>query len=95
MSQIAAVLEPRSVLIATGFSQLGVMSHLNWTTAYDVGCHAGSPVLTVNCASEKGLIGAEAASKTTKAFSDTDPHPHSWARRDVVDGIVTRRQPDE
>jgi nucleotide-binding universal stress UspA family protein len=26
----------------------GVPSHLNWTTAYDVVCHAGTPVLTVN-----------------------------------------------
>jgi nucleotide-binding universal stress UspA family protein len=26
----------------------GVSSHLNWTTAYDVVCHAGTPVLTVN-----------------------------------------------
>jgi len=26
----------------------GVASHLNWTTAYDVVCHAGTPVLTVN-----------------------------------------------
>jgi hypothetical protein len=26
----------------------GVLSHLNWTTAYDVVCHAGTPVLTVN-----------------------------------------------
>jgi len=25
-----------------------VLSHLNWTTAYDVVCHAGTPVLTVN-----------------------------------------------
>ena len=26
----------------------GVPSHLNWTTAYDVVCHASTPVLTVN-----------------------------------------------
>ena len=34
-------------------AQVGVISHLNWTTAYDVVCHAASPVLTVNGASGK------------------------------------------
>jgi hypothetical protein len=52
--------------------RFGVISHLIATTAYDVVRHAGSPILTVNCASEKGLIGAKAAQITTKAFSDTD-----------------------
>jgi len=50
----------------------GALSHLNWTTAYDVVCHAASPVLTVNCASGNGHIGPKASQVTTPPLSHTD-----------------------
>jgi nucleotide-binding universal stress UspA family protein len=53
-------------------TQFGAMSHLNSTTAYDVVCHAASPVLTVNCASGKGHIGSRASQVTMPPLSDTD-----------------------
>ena len=53
-------------------AQFGVMSHLNWSTAYDVVCHAASPVLTVNCASGKSHIGPKASQVTTPPLSHTD-----------------------
>ena len=65
----------RADLIIMGLhssAHFGVMSHLNWTTAYDVVCHAGSPVLTVNCASGKGHIGPKASQVTTPLWSHTD-----------------------
>jgi nucleotide-binding universal stress UspA family protein len=65
----------RASLIIMGLhssAQFAVMSHLNWTTAYDVVCHAGSPVLTVNCASGRGHIGPKASQITTPPLSDTD-----------------------
>lgn len=65
----------RADLIIMGLhssAQFGVMSHLNWTTAYDVVCHAASPVLTVNCASGNGHIGPNASQVPTPPLSHTD-----------------------
>jgi nucleotide-binding universal stress UspA family protein len=65
----------RADLIIMGLhssAQFEVMSHLSWTTAYDVVCHAASPVLTVNCASGNGHIGPKASQVTTPLLSHTD-----------------------
>lgn len=53
-------------------AHFGVMSHLNWTTAYDVVCHAASPVLTVSCASGNGYIGPKVSQVATPPLSHTD-----------------------
>lgn len=65
----------RADLIIMGLhssSQIGVMSHFNWTTAYDVVSYAVSPVLTVNRASAKIEIGSKPAEITRPALSDAD-----------------------
>jgi len=46
--------ELRADLIIMGLhssTRIGVMSHVSWTTAYDVVCHASSPLLTVSYSS--------------------------------------------
>jgi nucleotide-binding universal stress UspA family protein len=65
----------RADLIVMGLhssARIGVSSQLNWTTAYDVVCHAISPVLTVNRASEKRLIAPKAAERAMPLLSDAD-----------------------
>ena len=37
----------------------------------------------------------ESVKNNSGAFVGCGSHPHSWARRELVDAIVTRRRPDE
>ncbi len=50
----------------------GVPSHLNWTTAYDVVCHAGTPVLTVNYPSGNLDIRPRSTQLTVSPLSQAD-----------------------
>jgi nucleotide-binding universal stress UspA family protein len=50
----------------------GVLSHLNWTAAYDVVCHAGTPVLTVNYPSGNLDIRPRPTQITVSALSQAD-----------------------
>jgi nucleotide-binding universal stress UspA family protein len=50
----------------------GVTSHLNWTTAYDVVCHAGIPVLTVNYPSGNLDIRPKPTQITVSPLSQAD-----------------------
>jgi len=50
----------------------GVLSHLNWTTAYDVVCHAGTPVLTVNYPSGNLDIRPRPTQTTVSPLSQAD-----------------------
>jgi nucleotide-binding universal stress UspA family protein len=50
----------------------GVISHLNWTTAYDVVCHAGTPVLTVNYPSGNLDIRPKPTQITVSPLSQAD-----------------------
>jgi len=49
----------------------GLISHLDLATTYDVVCHAGSPVLTVNCSSRYDLR-PRATDVTASPLSQTD-----------------------
>ena len=50
----------------------GVLSHLNWTTVYDVVCHAGTPVLTVNYPSGNLDIRPRSTQLTVSPLSQAD-----------------------
>ena len=65
----------RADLIIMGLhysAHTGVQSPLNWTTAYDVVCHAGSPVLTVNYPSGNLDIRPEPTQVTLSPLSQAD-----------------------
>ena len=71
----------------------GVISHLDLATTYEVVCQACSPVLTVNCSS-----GYDVRPQPTELTASPVPGPMRSAARirsEMVDGIVTRRRPDE
>ena len=65
----------RADLIIMGLhysAHTGVLSHLNWTTAYDVVCHAGTPVLTVNYPSRNRDIRPRPTQITVPSLSQAD-----------------------
>ena len=65
----------RADLIIMGLhysAHTGVLSHLNWTTAYDVVCHAGTPVLTVNYPSGNLDIRPRPTQTTVSPLSQAD-----------------------
>jgi len=65
----------RADLIIMGLhysAHTGVLSHLDWTTAYDVVCHAGTPVLTVNYPSGNLDIRPRPTQTTVSPLSQAD-----------------------
>jgi nucleotide-binding universal stress UspA family protein len=65
----------RANLIIMGLhhsAHTGVVSHLNWTTAYDVVCRAASPVLSVNYHSTTASVPPRATEVTASPLSKAD-----------------------